>query len=119
MEIRDVIYGTFEIEEQVLVDLINSKPVQRLKTIEQQGLPEEYDIFPGYKRYEHSVGVMLLLKKLKASIEEQITGLLHDVSHTAFSHVVDWVMGDRVKEDFQDKVHQDIISNSEIPKNNT
>ena len=117
MKINDIIYGTFEIKEPVLTTLINSKPLQRLKGIAQFGIPKElYPLFPGFSRYEHSLGVMLLLRKLKANLEEQITGLLHDVSHTAFSHVVDWVIGDPTKEDYQDKNHKNVIYNSEIPK---
>jgi len=58
---------------------------------------------------------MLLLKKLGASEEEQIAGLLHDVSHTAFSHVIDWVLGDGKTEDFQDEQHSDYIAKSDIP----
>jgi HD superfamily phosphohydrolase len=34
---------------------------------------------------------MLLVRRLGASLEEQIAALLHDVSHTAFSHVIDSV----------------------------
>lgn len=58
---------------------------------------------------------MLLLKKLGASEEEQIAGLLHDVSHTAFSHLVDWVVGQGGLEDFQDNHHCEIIKKSKIP----
>ena len=49
-----------------------------------------------------------------ASLKEQVAGLLHDTSHTAFSHVIDWVFGDPSKADFQDKLHEDKIKNSEI-----
>ncbi len=58
-------------------------------------------------RYEHSVGVYLLLRRLSAGRQEQIAGLLHDVSHTAFSHVADIVfyseeqdLHERLKADF-------------------
>jgi hypothetical protein len=41
--------------------------------------------------------------------------LLHDVSHTAFSHVIDWVVNDPLnKEDFQDKRHLSILQKKEI-----
>ena len=40
---------------------------------------------------------MLLIKKLGGSVEEQIAGLLHDVSHTAFSHVIDYVFDNKMK----------------------
>lgn len=89
--------------------------MQRLKGIAQFGVPDEFYHLPNYSRYEHSVGVMLLLKKLGATEEEQIAGLLHDVSHTAFSHVVDWVIGDGKTEDYQDEHHEQYVTNSEIP----
>jgi len=103
MIIEDRLYGEEEIKEQILIDLINSKPIQRLKEISQFGIPEEYYHLSTFSRYEHSVGVMILLRRLGANLEEQIAGLLHDVSHTAFSHVIDWVIGDPTKEDYQDK----------------
>src|SRR5262249_7497130 len=43
-------------------------------------------------RREHSLGVYLLLRRLGASRREQVAGLLHDISHTAFSHAVDFVV---------------------------
>ena len=115
MKINDCVYGEKEINEPVLVELINSLPVQRLKGISQYGLPRNYYHKEGYSRFEHSIGVLILLRKMGAELKEQIAGLLHDVSHTAFSHVVDWVVGNDLKEDFQDKNHLNIIKNSEIP----
>ena len=41
--------------------------------------------------------------------------MLHDASHTAFSHVIDWVIGDPNKENYQDNIHAEFIQGSEIP----
>lgn len=114
MTINDRIYGRFNIKEPVLIELIKSKPVQRLKHISQFGIPDEYYFVKGFSRYEHSIGVMILLKKLDADLEEQIAGLLHDVSHYAFSHVIDWVLDNSEKEDYQDQILADFIGKSEI-----
>ncbi len=112
--IEDRIYGKFYITSPVILDLIHSKPVQRLRKISQMGPPDKYYHVKGYSRYKHSVGVMLLLKHLGASEEEQIAGLLHDISHTAFSHVIDWVFGYGHKEDFQDNQHVDFFLKTEV-----
>lgn len=37
---------------------------------------------------------MLLLRKLGASLEEQLASLLHDISTFAVSHVADWVFAE-------------------------
>lgn len=116
MKLFDKIYGEEEVNENVLIELINSKDMQRLNGITQQGMPREYWFAPVFTRYEHSLGVLILLRRLGASIEEQIAGLIHDVSHTAFSHVVDWVFGDPSKEDYQDNAHLEVIQNGEVGK---
>jgi len=99
-------YGPIEVDEPVLLELIESSSFQRLKFIHQYGVayytthPEEYT------RYEHSLGVFAILRLKKASLEEQIAGLLHDVSHTTFSHVGDWIFGKQSKEkDYQNSIH--------------
>lgn len=109
------IFGKQEIEEQVLQELIESQPVQRLKHIQQSG-PQKYfmDITP-ITRYEHSIGVMLLLKQHNASLEEQIAGLLHDVPHTAFSHLVDFVFETKDHE-YHENFKEKIVYDSEIPQ---
>lgn len=114
--IKDKVYGNHLITEPVLIELLKSKPVQRLKKISQFGIPDKYYHIKNFSRYEHSVGVMLLIKILKGSIEEQIAGLLHNASHTAFSHVIDWVVGEAGDETYQDDQHENIINSGEISK---
>lgn len=117
MHISDSVWGVTNIYEPVLCELIESPPIQRLKGISQYGIPSEFYHFKGYSRYEHSLGVFLLLRKLGASQDEQIAGLLHDVSHTAFSHIIDWVLADGIQgdESYQDIVHEKTLLNSSIP----
>ncbi|WP_242307637.1 HD domain-containing protein [Bacillus cereus group sp. BfR-BA-01524] len=113
MIISDVLYGKFEVDA-VLEELFLSKPMQRLKGIHQAGasylMNEKWNV----TRFEHSVGVMLLVKKLGGSVEEQIAGLLHDVSHTAFSHVIDYVF-DNEDESYHEEIFSSVVNNSEIP----
>ncbi|MFB6115833.1 MAG: hypothetical protein ABEK04_06135, partial [Candidatus Nanohalobium sp.] len=47
-------------------------------------------------------------------IEEQIAGLLHDVPHTAFSHMVDFVY-DTDEHDYHDRFLEEVVKDSEIP----
>ena len=104
MKYKDEIYGQYNIEEPVLVELINSESLQRLKRIAQWP-PKQFYHLDSFTRFEHSLGTMILLRILGADLKEQVAGLIHDVSHTAFSHVFDWVMDDLVNEDYQ-SIHQ-------------
>ncbi|PES31195.1 HD domain-containing protein [Bacillus cereus] len=113
MIISDVLYGEFEVD-QVVEELISSKSMQRLKGIHQNGasylMNEKWNV----TRFDHSVGVMLLVKKLGGSVKEQIASLLHDVSHTAFSHVIDYVF-DNEDESYHEEIFSFVVKNSEIP----
>ncbi len=115
MEYLDRVYGKVEITEPVILDLINSPSLQRLKNIDQSGYFEPY--FPGtaYSRFEHSLGVYALLSKYDASLEERIAGLIYDASHTVFSHCIDYAFGSGKIQDFQDNTFQNFIRNSDIP----
>ena len=116
----DVVFGSQVITEPVIVDLVNSASLRRLEQIDQAGYPEPF--FPYLKRhtrFEHSLGVYLLLHRYGASIEEQVAGLIHDVSHAAFSHCVDYVFGDAEggkTQSHQDNVFEEYVRRSEIPK---
>ncbi|PET18865.1 HD domain-containing protein [Bacillus thuringiensis] len=113
MIISDVLYGEFEVD-QVVEELISSKSMQRLKGIHQAGASYLVNEKWNVTRFDHSVGVMLLVKKLGGSVEEQIAGLLHDVSHTAFSHVIDYVF-DNEDESYHEEIFSSVVKNSEIP----
>lgn len=115
---KDNIYGDIEITEPVILELIESSALQRLKGIDQAGYREPFLKGALVSRFEHSVGVFILLKKYRASIEEQISGLIHDVSHSAFSHCIDYVLsvGSGEKQDHQDNISDNYIKKSDIPE---
>lgn len=115
MIINDRIYGNIKIKSKVIEELILSKPLQRLKKISQDGAPHFIQPIRNVNRFEHSVGVWYLSSLFKRPIEEQIACLLHDVPHTAFSHVIDFVMEDE-KHEFHEKFTEKLILESEIPK---
>ena len=108
-------YGPIQVNEPVIVDLINSPSFQRLKNIHQYGVAQyvQPDI-EHYTRYDHSLGVYLLLKNHGASLDEQIAGLLHDVSHTVFSHVGDYIFGSNQKDAYQDDIHSWFLLKTEL-----
>lgn len=115
----DIVFGSHTITEPVIVDLLKSPPLQRLRNIDQAGYPKPF--FPSLKkhtRFEHSLGVYLLLNRFGAPIEEQVAGLIHDVSHTAFSHCADYVFGDEEggkTQLHQDNVFEEYVRRSQIP----
>lgn len=118
MKYIDRVYGQFEITKPVILEIINSKTMQRLKDISQAGYFEPH--FPGtfHSRFEHSVGVYLLLKMYGVPIQEQIAGLIHDVSHSAFSHCIDYVLdaGSGKEHNHQDNIFDRFVRQSEIPE---
>jgi len=118
MKYTDRVYGNFEISEPVILELINSPTLQRLRGIDQAGYLEPYFPNTSYSRFEHSIGDYILLKLFGASIEEQIAGLIHDVSHSAFSHCIDYVVktGSEEKHGHQDAIFDTYVRKSEIPE---
>ena len=124
MRYHDKIYGHFNIAEPVILELLNSPALKRLKDVNQGGYgprlaqPCARDNERGHNRLAHSVGVYLLLKKYGAPIEEQIAGLIHDASHSVFSHCIDYVLetGDGKEQNHQDNSHESFIKKTPIAK---
>ncbi len=119
LTITDILYGTFEITEPVLLEIIASPEFQRLKHISSAGYYPAWSVLKReqFNRYHHSLGVFLLLRRFNAPLEEQIAGLIHDVSHSAFSHTIDYIKAETESEknqDFQDSIHNSYIKNSSI-----
>lgn len=114
MLITDRIYGKVEVTDPLIVELLNSAPVQRLKHISQDGATHFIQPIWNANRFEHSFGAWYLSKRFNRPLEEQVACLLHDVPHTAFSHVVDFVMDDHNQE-FHDRFLKQIVLKSDIP----
>ncbi|MBI3525716.1 MAG: HD domain-containing protein [Betaproteobacteria bacterium] len=115
MRYDDAIYGTVEITEPLLLELMASDAVQRLRGVSQHGISALLGITSGFSRFDHSVGTMLLVRNLGASLEEQAAALLHDVSHTAFSHVIDFVFDDHSGQSYHEEKKEDVLAGSDIP----
>ncbi len=95
--IKDPIYGYIRITDSER-EIIDTRPVQRLRRIRQLGLGAEY-VYPGanHTRFEHSLGCLYLAGELAENLpvglskrevrDIRIAALLHDLGHGPFSHV--------------------------------
>ena len=116
MKIEDTIYGEAEIEQPILLALMESEAMQRLHGVLQHGITGLLGITKPTTRYEHSLGVMLLVRRFGAALPEQIAALLHDISHTAFSHVIDYVFNGHVSQGYHEEMKAQYIRATDIPE---
>jgi hypothetical protein len=113
MRWNDRVYGEVAIDDPQLLALIACPTFQRLKGIRQAGPSAAAFPFKTVTRYEHSVGVHLLLRRLGADRREQVAGLLHDISHTAFSHAVDFLFSS-VEQDHHEQLKPEFLNRPDI-----
>ncbi|MBC8985208.1 HD domain-containing protein [Pedobacter sp. N36a] len=111
--VNDLLYGNVELPA-VFDDLLASPALKRLGGVHQSGAIFLVNPELCHTRLEHSIGVMLLIRRLGGSELEQIAGLLHDVSHTAFSHIGDYVVKNEA-ENYHEEMFAEVLMNSEIP----
>ncbi|MBN1964641.1 MAG: HD domain-containing protein [Anaerolineae bacterium] len=115
MHYVDRVYGPVVLDEPVLVDLVDSRAMGRLRGVLQHGISAIVGVTAPVSRFEHSMGVMLLVRRLGADLNEQIAALLHDVSHTAFSHVVDYVFDGHDSQSYHEEIKADFLAGTDIP----
>jgi len=115
------LYGIFTVDEPVLIELFNCPQMKRLEKIQQLGVYGKFSRNYNFNRYEHSVGVWALVRRFGGSLQEQVAALLHDVSHTAFSHVGGFVFIDTNLPDaaarmdaYQDDEHEQYLYESGV-----
>lgn len=65
-----------------------------------------------YTRYEHSVGVALIVWHFTKDRVQTLSGLFHDISTPAFSHVIDFLNGDAIKQESTEEKTAAILANS-------
>lgn len=113
--VEDQIYGRHTIVEPVLVELLRSPALSRLAGVNQHGISGHLNYTPRVTRLEHSVGAFLLVRHVGASLEEQVAALLHDVSHTTMSHVVDFALGEPGEGSFHEVHKMRFVRTTPIP----
>lgn len=116
MIIDDEVYGRILLPDPILHELMKSAAIRRLQGVLQHGVTGLIGITRATTRFEHSVGTMLLVRRMGGSIEEQIAALIHDVSHTAFSHVIDYVFHSHEDQNYHDAVKETFISSTDLPR---
>jgi HD superfamily phosphohydrolase len=110
----ETIHGVVDLSEPLLKELYASAVIQRLKHIHQYGTYNISHPLTGgrtYTRLGHSLGVMKIVQLAKEkgaqiSLAQIIAALLHDCSHTVFSHATDPLfMKGFVNGNYHDTVH--------------
>ncbi len=97
--VHDSVHGGIRVDEPFL-SLMHRPEMQRLHCVKQLGL--SYLVFPGanHTRFEHSLGVFHLARRMGEAIslgeEERLqlgaAAMLHDICHPPFSHTLEEVM---------------------------
>lgn len=89
---------------QFLREFAATPPMLRLKRVgmncgcEYTQFPLFRDLAP-YSRYDHSLGVALIVWHFTGSMEQSLAGLFHDITTPVFAHVVDFLNGDHLRQE--------------------
>lgn len=99
---NDPVHGFVSVPKGLILGLVETPEVQRLRRIRQLGLG--YLVFPGavHTRFEHGLGAMALLQSALDTLRDKgavvttdevegalAAALLHDVGHGPFSHTLE------------------------------
>ena len=109
----DRVYGDVAIVDPEVLALISGPTFRRLAGIKQAGPSALAFPFKEVTRYEHSLGVYILLGLLGAGRKERVAGLLHDISHTAFSHAVDFVFSSE-HQDHHERLKPEFLQRADL-----
>jgi hypothetical protein len=104
---KDPVHNFVYVYDQVILDLIDSKEMQRLRRIKQLGIA--YVTYHGaeHSRFAHSLGTYEVMRKILSKLARKgelvlskkeellckVTALLHDIGHGPFSHSLESVFG--------------------------
>ncbi len=115
--IKDSIFGDIKLDKDQQ-KIVNDPNFQRLRYIKQTGFL--YLVYPGanHTRFEHSIGTMNLTKDIceRLNLEKEeliLSGLLHDIGHTPFSHQSEELVEKYLHKNHE-QIGEEIISKSSI-----
>ena len=100
-----------------IMQLAETPPMRRLKQVgmncgcEYVAIHKD-DMCRRYTRFEHSVGVALIVWHFTHDVKQAIAGLFHDISTPAFAHVVDFLNGDHLTQESTENRTAEMIENS-------
>lgn len=103
---QDPLYGQIAVADPLLLALIDSRALQRLRQIRQLGVSHLTFLGAEHSRFSHSLGAMTLMGRALEHLEHEeglrfsaadrqlaLAGaLLHDIGHCAFSHTLESVL---------------------------
>lgn len=100
-----------------LFDAAQTPAIQRLRRIG-MNCGCEYTAFPEfsmcrpYSRYDHSMGVALIVWHFTKDKAQALSALLHDIATPVFAHVIDFANGDHMTQESTESRTEDMIRNS-------
>lgn len=100
-----------------LARLAQTPPMERLRQVG-MNCGCEYTDFPlfrrlrPYSRFDHSMGVGLIVWHFTGSEAQSIAGALHDIATPVFAHTVDFLMGDHLTQEATESRTAELIEAS-------
>lgn len=88
-----------------ITEAMESPEIQRLQNVgmncgcEYTSFPLFQHIHEPYSRFDHSVGVALLVWRFTGDIRQTLSGLFHDIATPCFAHVLDFMLGDNMTQE--------------------
>lgn len=120
----DPVHGFISVPRNLLLSLIHTPEVQRLRRIKQLGVGDF--VYPGaeHSRFSHALGAMALMQDALKVLREKGTAisneeytaalaaaLLHDVGHGPFSHTLEHVLIDEFRHESMSRVLIELLNN--------
>lgn len=113
------LWGVYHTEiPPLLKELAQTPPMQRLRGVG-MNCGCEYTAFrrfaglAPYTRYDHSIGVGLIVWHFTGDKRQAAAGLLHDIATPPFAHVVDFLHGDYLQQESTERGTAELIAGSE------
>ena len=97
--------------------LADTPPMARLRQVG-MNCGCEYTAFPRfarwapYSRFDHSMGVGLIVWHFTGDLRQSAAGLLHDVATPVFAHTVDFLNGDHLRQEATEALTAEFIARS-------